>query len=564
MPDLAAGASAGELDLLVIDTGRDRVLRFDAATGLLSGVEFAEWHLPQALGQQSQLAWNPHQKLLYALVAGEIRRYDRAARSRHDRLVTTWRHPRDPGPRMPSSFPGGLALAPDGTIFLADEGTRRLERRDAITGRPAALGAFGQADFFGQAPRGLRFREGRVWSLQRDGRVRAVEAATGQVVFDQTLGTIGGFAVSQPEDFEISRDGRYVFVADTLQHRIVRIETAPPHARGVLVIPGSGGLFLPSGLAVLPDGSLLAASRESGAILRFHPESGAFLGRFDRAPAGSLREPRRMLLVPKVGDRFPRQRERRFRPIAGGWYNPARSGHGFDIEVAGEVLLAIWYTYLPSGDPIWYLAQGTLAGERFAAPLWRYRWIDGRAERSTVGSLEIRFASERSAVFGWTLDGIGQGSEPIQPLAVGNAEETWYPTAAWYDPGEPGWGLSIVRQGERAYVIAFLYDRFGEPTWVLGTADAGASYRFVADYFRAPGLCPGCPGGAVSHVPAGVIEFRPEGEDRAALRVDLALGNLVWRRELPAFRRLTESPTDPVLDPLPATPPLPTYGFPPR
>ncbi len=562
-PDFAAGNGMAELDLLVIDTALDRVLRFDAGSGLFSGIEFAEWHRPQALGQQSQLAWNPHQKLLYALVAGEIRRYDRAAQSRVDRLVTTWRHPRDAGPRMPSSFSAGLALAPDGTIFLADEGTRRLERRDAITARPIPLGAFGQADFFAQAPRSLRFHAGRVWTLARDGRVRAVDATTGQIVFDQPLGTIDGFVVSQPEDLELSRDGRFVYVADTLQNRIVRIATEPPHARAVHVIPGAGGLFLPSGLALDRDGHLLAASRESGAILRFHGESGAFLGRFDRAPPGLMREPRRMLLVPKVQDRFPRDRERSLVPVSGGWYNPARSGHGFAIEVAGEVLLAIWYTYRANGDPTWYLAQGELRGRRFEAPLMRYRWTGSAALPSAVGTLRIDFDDERRAVFSWTLPD-SQGSEPIEPLLVGSAERTQFPTAAWYDPAQSGWGLTVARQGERAYVIAFLYDAAGEPTWVLGTADAGPRYRFQADYFRSTGLCPGCPGGAPTFVPAGVIDFEPRDGDHAFLRMDVAIGNLLWRRELPALRRLTVSPTLPNLDPEPARPLAPSYGFPPR
>ncbi|GIX33111.1 MAG: hypothetical protein KatS3mg125_1067 [Lysobacterales bacterium] len=564
VPDFAAGVEAGEFDLLVIDTARDRVLRFDLASGLFSGIEFAEWHLPQALGQQAQLAWNPHQKLLYALVAGEIRRYERAARSRHDRFVTTYRHPRDPGPKMPSSFSAGLALAPDGTIFLADESTRRLERRDAITGRPAPLGAFGQADFLAAAPRSIRFRDGRVWSLDRNGRLRAVDAASGQIVFDQALGTIGGFPVSQPEDLELSRDGRFVFIADTLQHRIVRIETQPPFNRSVHVLPGGGGLlFLPSGLLLDRDGHLLVASRETGAILRYHGESGAFLGRFDRAPPGLMREPRRMLLAPKVRDRFPLDRERAFRPVSGGWYNPARSGHGFAIEVAGPVLLAIWYSYRSDGEPTWYLAQGELRGSRFEAPLLRYRWLNGAAVGQAVGQLRIDFASERQAVFSWQLPD-SQGSEPLVPLAVGSAEETQFPTAAWYDPRESGWGLIVARQGERAYVIAFLYDRAGEPTWALGTADAGASFSFRMDYFRAPGLCPGCPGGTAIPQPAGHIEFRPLDRNRAQVQVAVAAAVLDWSRGPLDLERLTESPTEPNLDPKPAEPLAPVYGFPPR
>jgi hypothetical protein len=49
--------------------------------------------------------------------------------------------------------------------------------------------------------------------------------------------------------------------------------------------------------------------------------------------------------------------------MTGNWYDPNQSGHGFGIEVLpGNVLLAEWYTFTPSGEPTWIIGSGTYSG----------------------------------------------------------------------------------------------------------------------------------------------------------------------------------------------------------
>jgi DNA-binding beta-propeller fold protein YncE len=566
--DLMDGLTPATSDLLVISQGTDRVVRFDADTGLFAGIEFAELHVPQALGNQADLAWNPFQKLLYVLVAGEVRRYDRFERRRVDRFIATRRVGYDFGPLMPSSFPGALAVAEDGTVLIADEGTRRLEQRNAIRGHTMSSGSFGASDFFAQAPRALALTsDQRVYALERSGRIQRVRLVSGILEASIEPRLPDGSGIGNPTDLVVMPGGSSLLVADAAQHRILRVDPAQPGQTSVFVQSGSGGLSFPAGLAYGPDGHLYVSSAGNDRILRFHGQTGAFIDVFSRAPAGVLKQPRKLIFVPKVGDRYPRDPARRFRPVAGGWYNPERSGHGLDVQVVGDLLFVIWYTYDADGTPTWYQGQADKAHGVWESPLYRVTWNGSAATPVAIGSMRLEFEDERRASFSWVLPD-SSGSEPMQPLSVGSSSETQFPTAAWFDPAESGWGLSVTRQGERAYAIAFIYDPQGQPTWVLGVSDAALGATdlvFDADRFHGPTRCPQCVGSAgPTAVPAGEIRFRIADMDRAEVDTAIAAAGIGWQRSGADFRRLTETPTVPGGDPRPAEAVAPVYGAPPQ
>src|SRR6185503_21014456 len=49
------------------------------------------------------------------------------------------------------------------------------------------------------------------------------------------------------------------------------------------------------------------------------------------------------------------------RASTGLWYDPARSGSGFDVQRLGGAMFATWYTYQDDGSPTWYQAVGDAA-----------------------------------------------------------------------------------------------------------------------------------------------------------------------------------------------------------
>ncbi|MFZ3321534.1 MAG: hypothetical protein WA190_04120 [Usitatibacter sp.] len=76
------------------------------------------------------------------------------------------------------------------------------------------------------------------------------------------------------------------------------------------------------------------------------------------------------------------------------------------------------------------------------------------------------------------------------------------PTGMWYDPGQPGWGVSVTQQGETIFVVLFVYDANHNPQWfvasnvvdtgqfvnsLVGEAYAGPLYRANGATFTQPG-----------------------------------------------------------------------------
>ena len=540
-------AEDGALDVLVISHGNDRLLRYAADDGLYSGVEFAEQHVPQVFGRQAALAWDAGFKLLYSTNASELRRYLRHSGQRLDTFVAGYRG--GPRPGFLSGFPAAMSLAADGTVFAVDNGGT-LQRHDAVSGIALFGGEFGRTQT-NSAPRASAVSaEGLLWLLDSAGQLSAIDTSSATLRQQLVPFLPGGApALVDPSAMIIDADGRQLLVTDAANDRVVRVDPQRAGDTQVVVAAGAGGLDSPAGIARLADGSLLVSSGGNHRVLRYSAD-GAPLGRFDRGPEGLLQSPGQLLVLPAVRDRFPDNPQRAMLPVAGGWANPDRLGHGLDLQNVGDQLAVIWYTFREDGRPIWYLALGQLQGDAWQADLLQFRWQGGSASSSVIGSAALRFDDERNAVFSWSIEG-SSGSEPMRPLDVGPSRRTQFPTAAWFDPQQPGWGLSVTRQGGVDYVIAFLYDGEGEPSWLAGAA-AEQPGRFDMFRYDGPTRCPGCPGAAEpALLPAGFLEFAAEGAEAARFRSELASDLLDWQREETVFQRLTDTPTTPDGDPMP-------------
>ena len=539
VPDVDPAA----FDLLLLSAGNDRVLRLDGDSGLFAAVEIAESFMPQAFGTQSRLVWSAVQQRLFALVGGGVRRYSRAPIAAGSGVIAA--RPGADRAGLPEAFPSGLVVAADGSLFVTVTTSRSLHRFDA-PGVERISGVFGTRDVFGSAPRDLaQTTDGRLWVLLRDGSLVEIDPA--QAVQLRTLPASSlyrGVAVDTTALAALPDGG--LLITDAAGDRIWRLDPQRSAQAEVLVGAGSGGLRRPSALTLGPDRRLYVSSIGSNQVLRYDLASGAFVDVFSQVPDGELLEPRALQFVPKVADRYPLDARRQFRPVLGGWFNPARSGHGFELARAGEQLALTWYTYADDGRPVWYLAAAPFAGRVWQAELRRFQW-DGRVAQGTpVGQVRLEFSSEHAARFEYQLAG-RSGSEPVQPLVVGLSSETQAPTAAWFDPSESGWGLSFGRQGATAYALVFYYDAAGAPTWALGSAPyARSEMRMPLLRAQAPDLCPGCSGGAPpSFSPAGELRFRlAENLADALLDIDSRAPGLDWQRSARRFVPLTEFPTD--------------------
>ena len=134
---------------------------------------------------------------------------------------------------------------------------------------------------------GLRFRpDGKLYVLvSGNAQVLRYDAATGAFIDVFIASGSGGLTV--PKGMTVGPDGNWYISSDT--NEILRYSGATGAFLGVFVSAGSGGLITPRGLVFGPDGDLYVASSNSGAVLRYDGATGAFLGiTFRPTAAGSL------------------------------------------------------------------------------------------------------------------------------------------------------------------------------------------------------------------------------------------------------------------------------------
>jgi len=119
------------------------------------------------------------------------------------------------------------------------------------------------------------------------------------------------------------------------------------------------------------------------------------------------------------------------REFSATWVDPARNGHGFNIEVVGSgatrTMLVYWYTYDAAGRPAWVVANGAVQGDgaQLAAFTAEGGAPGGVFDPANVrlipwGSLNVRFTDCNSGVVAYqpTLAGLASGQIPITRLTV--------------------------------------------------------------------------------------------------------------------------------------------------
>ncbi|APV51249.1 hypothetical protein BWI17_17115 [Betaproteobacteria bacterium GR16-43] len=206
-------------------------------------------------------------------------------------------------------------------------------------------------------------------------------------------------------------------------------------------------------------------------------------------------------------------------PITQGhWWDPTRSGSGFDIITIGSNAQATWYTYDQAGRPIWYTANGVLgAAEPWA--LMKHRWTNGRhAAPEMVGSFRATVRNAESIDVDFTL-GTGSGKLALKPFALSGVPNEVDHSGHYFDPANSGWGFTLVQQGDVLGGVLYTYDTNGAPTWYAGF-DRGA--RDSVNFYSAAGSCPTCSYTGTTTQTVGRIEFDLANESDVQLRNRLA------------------------------------------
>ena len=233
-------------------------------------------------------------------------------------------------------------------------------------------------------------------------------------------------------------------------------------------------------------------------------------------------------------------------PYRGIW-QPERSGHGVDIQTAGNQLLLAWYTYDDDGQPTAYQAAGPLTGKRWNSTLLRSsRDPDSGTvlPPTRVGSVAIDFETDTRATLRWRFDAKGiDGSESIEASLFDPSTPAIEVTGLWFPPEESGYGATITRRGATTAVGIYYYDASGALRWALGTG--GGESADVIDMISFTGFCPDCSnlGMPFRAQEAGRVLYHFLTPRRARLDIDLTYPGAAggrWLREEANFVPLND------------------------
>ncbi len=239
----------------------------------------------------------------------------------------------------------------------------------------------------------------------------------------------------------------------------------------------------------------------------------------------------------------------------GVWWDSTDPGWGVAIEHQQGLVIATLFTYRGDGTAIWLAApdmrlhaDGSFTGvlyEALGSPFDATNW--GPIAARPVGTMAIRFSAGQTARLEYNIDGALVAREiapmlfgaalPTCALASGSRAKAENYQDQWWDPTQPGWGVSIAQQGVTLFVALFNYDDMREPLWVIAPEvrrEADGTYAGTL-YRTRRGA------GAIETAAAGDIHLAFQDGERATLEYSID-----GRASQKAITRLVAAPSAPL------------------
>jgi DNA-binding beta-propeller fold protein YncE len=169
-------------------------------------------------------------------------------------------------------YPLGMALGPDGNLYVANSNTGKVHRYDRDTG-----------EYLGDFTTGMSCAADITFGP--DGHLYVVNQCYHRI--DRYHGTTGAYLgvfasgnMNSPTGMAFSPDGQYLLVGDQTGDRVMRFSATTGAFVDVFVSANSGGLDHPFDLAFGPNGNLYVSSVNTGRVLSFNGSTGAFVRSF--------------------------------------------------------------------------------------------------------------------------------------------------------------------------------------------------------------------------------------------------------------------------------------------
>ncbi|GAA6154345.1 beta-propeller domain-containing protein [Pseudoteredinibacter isoporae] len=227
------------------------------------------------------------------------------------------------------------------------------------------------------------------------------------------------------------------------------------------------------------------------------------------------------------------------RPFQNGiWWSRSESGHGLDIQYAGDIIFIVLYTFDESGDPIWYTAQAKLKGNKIDTELLHHQWDPVKHQYLTHkpdGHIKLNIENRYNITA--TVNLYGRQKElSLVPFIYNNISLESPKGGLWFNPENPGYGISYGDQGSWKVGIIYLYDETGMPTWIYSSS---LKYDETFDMTKVSGYCLGCEKVNKTNTSVGKAKFRFDSENHG--KVDLEFdSNEIWMLKDSPIERLSK------------------------
>ena len=170
---------------------------------------------------------------------------------------------------------------------------------------------------------------------------------------------------------------------------------------------------------------------------------------------------------------------------SGVYYDPARDGEGFVIEVLVDHRATVyWFTYDADGNQRWFIGEGAIDAAGISVDAWLTtrgaRFGDAfdpaDVELVSVGNGRFELAICGAASLSYRIDDEPGSLEltlltPVADLACGGDVASFRSgmTGSYYDPDRAGEGLVLqVYDSAAAIAFWFTYDGEGNQAWMIG------------------------------------------------------------------------------------------------
>jgi hypothetical protein len=171
-------------------------------------------------------------------------------------------------------------------------------------------------------------------------------------------------------------------------------------------------------------------------------------------------------------------------PEVGWWWNPDESGRGFFIESQNGIVYLASYLYESDGRATWLVSGGpnadpyTYSGRLLAYSSGQTLFGDYQppAAPTDAGAVSFQFTDDTHGTLTWP-----GGTIAIERQRFGGPTDDPYPPDPgwWWNEAESGRGYSVEVQGDRIFIVSFMYDDAGNPLWYYsaGQMDSPTTYE---------------------------------------------------------------------------------------